>query len=52
MRTRAKAPWRGTPSKPATRCGGPALKLARAGETSLAEVMRVCREDGERDGGV
>ncbi|MEQ8405017.1 MAG: type II secretion system ATPase GspE [Oceanicaulis sp.] len=28
------------------------VKLARAGETSLAEVMRVCREDGERDGGV
>ncbi len=28
------------------------VKLARAGETNLAEVMRVCREDGERDGGV
>ncbi|MFW5661690.1 MAG: GspE/PulE family protein, partial [Oceanicaulis sp.] len=28
------------------------VKLARSGETSLAEVMRVCREDGERDGGV
>jgi general secretion pathway protein E len=26
--------------------------LARAGETSLAEVMRVCREDSERDAGV
>ena len=28
------------------------VKLALAGETSLAEVMRVCREDAERDGGV
>ncbi|WP_439636441.1 type II secretion system ATPase GspE [Oceanicaulis sp.] len=28
------------------------VELAKAGETSLAEVMRVCREDGERDGGV
>lgn len=28
------------------------VKLARAGETSLPEVMRVCREDAERDGGV
>ena len=28
------------------------VKLAMAGETSLAEVMRVCREDAERDGGV
>ena len=28
------------------------LALARSGETSLAEVMRVCREDAERDGGV
>ena len=28
------------------------VKLALAGETSLAEVLRVCREDGERDGGV
>ena len=26
--------------------------LALSGETSLAEVMRVCREDAERDGGV
>jgi hypothetical protein len=49
---RAKTRLRATPSKPAIRCGGPALKLAKAGETSLAEVMRVCREDGERDGGV
>jgi general secretion pathway protein E len=28
------------------------VTLARSGETSLAEVMRVCREDAERDGGV
>lgn len=28
------------------------VALARRGETSLAEVMRVCREDAERDGGV
>ena len=28
------------------------VRLAREGETSLPEVMRVCREDGERDGGV
>ncbi|XBQ16687.1 MAG: type II secretion system ATPase GspE [Oceanicaulis sp.] len=28
------------------------VALVRAGETSLAEVMRVSREDGERDGGV
>lgn len=28
------------------------LELAQSGETSLAEVMRVCREDAERDGGV
>ena len=28
------------------------VKLAFEGETSLAEVMRVCREDAERDGGV
>jgi len=28
------------------------VALARAGDTSLAEVMRVCREDAERDGGV
>ncbi len=28
------------------------VKLALAGETSLAEVLRVCREDADRDGGV
>jgi general secretion pathway protein E len=28
------------------------VSLARSGETSLAEVMRVCREDADRDGGV
>ena len=28
------------------------VALARQGETSLAEVMRVCREDSERDGGL
>ncbi|PWE17117.1 type II secretion system protein GspE [Marinicauda salina] len=28
------------------------MKLALAGETSLAEVLRVCREDGERNAGV
>lgn len=28
------------------------VALAQTGETSLAEVMRVCREDAERDGGV
>ena len=28
------------------------LKLAREGETSLAEVLRVCRDEGERHAGV